>query len=235
MSAENVDQNNNTVKQGLKDTGLDTQYRKLFEQHLNTVRLEQGQPVYSQSETVKKFYYIQDGLLGLYRFVQPNKRILLYKVIPGESLGVTQLLLGNAYPGHLLPLKDSRCLYGTSEDLEDLKSEKSNLIDDLVLKESQSHSQTYDKVVNFLSGNVDERIAMELLDLVEEIGHDTDGGSRIVIPLTRKEISQMVGSSQETVSRVMSEWEREGTIRTKNKKITVSNPDRLYSLIEFES
>lgn len=217
----------------MNSRGFDSgwEYRHRLNDYMETVRLKKGVPIYSHSEIVEEFYFIQEGLVGLYRYIQPNKRILLHKFFPSETVGLTELHLKDSFPGHLLPIKESVALVGTTENLERLKQEEPDLVDKLILHESQSHSRTYDKVVKVLSGNVDERIARELLELAEEIGRDTNQGSQIVIGLSRKDISRMVGCSKETASRVMSDWEQEGTIDTNNKQITISNPDELHSLV----
>lgn len=235
MKSKSSSDESNSGNESVRDTRLRLKHRDKLSGFLETTRLKQGVPIYSYSETVEKFYYLQEGLLGLYRFIPPNKRILLHKILPGETVGVTQILLGDAYPGHLLPIKESVALFGGTDDLEDLTDEHTELINELILEESHSHSRAYDKVVHVLSGNVDERIARELLDLAEEIGRDTNGGSQIVIGLTRKDISRMVGCSKESASRVMSEWERNGTIQTNNQQITISDPATLHSIIERDT
>lgn len=205
--------------------------RDLFGGDPDPFRLEKGVPVFSERDKIEHFYVLKNGLLGLYRFVQPSKRILLQKITPGSTTGATQLLMGRPYPAHLVPIKESIAYRGTKEQLKSFKDRDPEALTQLLLEESEVHCEIYEKIENVLSGNVDERIARELLDLAGEIGRTTDDGDEIVVKLSRKDISQMVGCSHETASRVMSKWEKDGTIKTDHKKITIRSPHRLRSYL----
>lgn len=194
-----------------------------------TCALEPGVPVFSYNETIEKFYLLQNGLIGLYRFIQPNKRILLRKILPGESVGVTQILLDDPYPGHLIPIKESTVLKGDSNELKKIRKKQPGLLNDLILQENQAHGRTYNKLTTLLAGNISERLAEELLELSNQLGRQTDAGLEIDLKLTRKEIARMVGCTPESASRVMSQWEEEGRIQTNQKKITIRQPDELRS------
>lgn len=211
------------------DRKTDWSTEDLFSEKPDTVRLEKGIPIFSERDRIENFYVLKNGLLGLYRFIQPTKRILLHKILPGATTGVTQLLLEHPFPAHLVPIKESIAYKGTKKQLIDLKETNPDLVNQLLLQESEAHCEVYEKIEQVLGGNVDERIARELLDLAEQIGRATEEGDEIIVKLTRKDVSQMVACSHETASRVMSEWEKEGTIQTDHKKITIKNPHKLRS------
>jgi CRP-like cAMP-binding protein len=55
-------------------------------------------------------------------------------------------------------------------------------------------------------------------------------GVEIAFPVTRRLISEMTGSTLHTVSRLLSNWEREQIIRSRRKHINVLDADRLAAL-----
>lgn len=221
--------NKGSLKNPASTNRTDWSTENLFDGEPDTVRLEKGIPVFSERDTIENFYVLKNGLLGLYRFLQPTQRILLHKIPPGASTGVTQLLLGRPFPAHLVPIKESIAYKGTSEQLKQLRKTDPEMVNQLLLEESAAHCEIYEKIGNVLDGNVDERIARELLDLTDKIGRVTEDGDEIVVKLSRKDVSQMVACSHETASRIMSDWETEGTIKTDHKKITITDPDKLRS------
>jgi len=77
------------------------------------------------------------------------------------------------------------------------------------------------------TGKVEQRIAATLLILVQSYGTETEEGMHIEVPLTRQDISEMAGTTVETTIRVMSRWQKEGLVTTRNQNITIVNPDAL--------
>lgn len=76
--------------------------------------------------------------------------------------------------------------------------------------------------------SLEKRIAgflLRCLDLYAE-----EGTRRIPFPLSRREVSDGVGAQVESVIRVMSQWEKEGTISTRAQCIEIARPENLVRL-----
>lgn len=199
---------------------------------IRMVRLDKGAQVYTQGEPVEEFYLLKNGLLGLYKLIPPNKSILIGTVQPGQTIGITQMLLNDGFPAHVRAIKGSILLQGDREDLSKIQESYPNELTKVLLEESVHYSSLYERIQQVLSETVEQKIARELLELAEKIGRDTQKGLKIVIGLTRKEISDMVGCTHESASRVMSQWEKEGTISTHHKNITLLNLSKLRGSIQ---
>ncbi len=76
----------------------------------------------------------------------------------------------------------------------------------------------------FEQESVEKRILHVLVDMVEEFGN--------VIPMTRREIAEMAGTTVETCIRTFSILEEEGLVSTERGKITVINVPGLTERIE---
>jgi CRP/FNR family transcriptional regulator, nitrogen oxide reductase regulator len=48
-----------------------------------------------------------------------------------------------------------------------------------------------------------------------------------VHPLTRQELADLAGTTLFTVSRLMSQWEADGLLRTGRRAVTIADPDGL--------
>jgi len=78
---------------------------------------------------------------------------------------------------------------------------------------------------NIATERVERRIASLLLKLSEKVGMDDGKYRRIDIPLTRQEISEMVGTTVETCIRTMSKFQKMGVIKSSDGRIMVKiNP-----------
>ena len=60
-----------------------------------------------------------------------------------------------------------------------------------------------------------------LFKLSEKVGIEDGGYKKIDFPLTRQEISEMVGTTVETCIRTMSKFQKKGMIRSSNGRISI--------------
>ena len=67
------------------------------------------------------------------------------------------------------------------------------------------------------------RVARTIVDLAEQEGVSTDEGIFVAKRPTQQELASMVGTTRETVSRVLSELNRRGLITMSGRSITLSH------------
>lgn len=89
----------------------------------------------------------------------------------------------------------------------------------------------HDKIDVLSAGSVEARLATLLLKLDAQFGDELDDGTlRIGVPLSRQELADMVSTSFETAVRVLTRWEREGTVATDGDGFTLGDRPRLQAL-----
>ena len=85
---------------------------------------------------------------------------------------------------------------------------------------------------DLLSLDVKSRLAKVLLGLAEQHGQpEPDGGSRITLHLTHRDLAGMVGASRENVSRALGSFRKRGFIDYDSESILLHNPEALGRLI----
>ena len=113
--------------------------------------------------------------------------------------------------------------------------ERSRIFTQRLLK---SLSHQFDVLANFIfiqaQYPVKDRLVYALLMLNEKLknGQATDG--RITdISISRSDLANIVGTSRETVVRLLTEMKEVGIINTKGAKISLLNMDALYDLFHY--
>jgi CRP/FNR family transcriptional regulator len=71
------------------------------------------------------------------------------------------------------------------------------------------------------------RVAGLLIFLAEKYGKKRKDKVILDISLTQQELASMIGSSRETVSRVLGQFESEDLIKTSRKKIIIYKKDKI--------
>ena len=83
--------------------------------------------------------------------------------------------------------------------------------------------------------SVEQRIAYTLLKLSKKLGEQKEVGLLIQIPLSRYDLAAMTGTTMETASRIMSQLQKQGIIRTGRQWVAITNYEKLKILAEIET
>jgi CRP-like cAMP-binding protein len=75
--------------------------------------------------------------------------------------------------------------------------------------------------------DVTGRVAKQLLRLAHQFGSQEDGATRVTHDLTQEELGQLVGSSRETVNKVLSDFSQRGWIRLEGKSVVITDSEGL--------
>lgn len=70
-----------------------------------------------------------------------------------------------------------------------------------------------------------------MLKLAEKLGEPRPEGLLIQMPLSRPELAEMTGTTVETASRVMSQFQKEGLIRTGRQWVALADKLRLSAIV----
>jgi CRP-like cAMP-binding protein len=85
-----------------------------------------------------------------------------------------------------------------------------------------------DEVIeSLLHREVSARLATLLLNLTERFGEENGSGTILSVRLTHQELANMIASTREAVSKVMSEFQREGSIEVQNRRIVLVNKEAI--------
>ena len=77
---------------------------------------------------------------------------------------------------------------------------------------------------------VERRIARTLLRISNQGGEKVEGGIKIDWKLTRQDIAEMSGTTLYSVSRVFSQWDRDGVINSSSTRILIKEYSRLVEI-----
>jgi CRP/FNR family transcriptional regulator, global nitrogen regulator len=88
---------------------------------------------------------------------------------------------------------------------------------------SERLRQSDEVIESLLHREVIARLATLLFNLSERFGEENGTGTTLDVRLTHQELANMIASTREPVSKVMSELQREGSIEIQNRRIVLIN------------
>jgi CRP/FNR family transcriptional regulator len=81
------------------------------------------------------------------------------------------------------------------------------------------------------SMSAEQRLAAFLLSLSRRHQYLGFSGSRFVLRMTREEIGNYLGLTLETVSRLLSRFQREGLVAVQQRDVEIRSTDRLMEMV----
>ncbi len=79
---------------------------------------------------------------------------------------------------------------------------------------------------------VEQRVANALIRLAGQTGVRAEKEAAIVLSFSRQDVAEMTGTTLYTVSRLLSEWERQGIIETGRERIKIMKPHDLVRIAD---
>lgn len=178
-------------------------------------------------------FYIKSGKAKVFCTGDANKETVIQIVTSGDLLGLASSLMGDHYTKSAVTLCDVEAYYiERTKFLEELKISPSINYECLKYLARNLHL-SINKNISYNCCSVRERLAKLLLQL-----KDTGGGDKgrpiIDTPLTRSEMSSMIGVAHETLIRFIKEFKNDGLIEQRGKNIYILNEPELKKRAELD-
>lgn len=200
---------------------------KLFE----TVNYKNNETIFVEGDPSDKFYLVAQGSVKILKHTVVGKDIILEIMSPGDIFGGVAVLDKKPFPASAQAMESTKVIRISRQNLFKIMEEYPILKLEIVKYFSDKLRDAHEMLKNIATERVERRIASLLLKLSEKVGVD-DGDYRIIdFPLTRQEISEMVGTTVETCIRTISKLQKNGMIKSSNGKISI-NVDSLKRYLE---
>ncbi len=218
---------------GLDDSDLQAIAEIVIPRHYT-----KGQLIVLAEEEGSSFFIIGRGEVKVSVMSEDGREVILSILREGEFFGEMAVLNGKPRSATVTATEDSDILLIRRPDFLRLLQEIPQ-ISIKFLQELAGRLRKADRMIESLAlMDVPVRIMRTLLQLADEIGIDTEVGIVIRNRPTHQQLSEMAGTTRETVSRVLKKLERLGYIRSGRnitgsnmKEIVILKPDEMREMI----
>lgn len=153
----------------------------------------------------------------------------------GTLMGHRALLTKKNHSFSAESLGEARVCFVEQKTFLSLLSENPAVAESLLRKMALDLDSVEDRLIDVVEKPVPVRLARLLLSLRDTYGRPSPKGIRISLSLTREEMAEMIGTTQETTIRLLSLFRKKGVVRLDKKSITLLNPEKLTQLIDGSS
>jgi CRP/FNR family transcriptional regulator, global nitrogen regulator len=177
--------------------------------------------IFTPGDADDQLYFLLSGTVRLYKIYGDYKEATTALLKDGGAFGKLNLVEGRWQDVFAEAVTEARVASIQTTALE--RTIKSNPGFALRLFSSLSERlrQSDEVIESLLHREVSTRLATLLLNLGERFGEDDHADVLIGVRLTHQDLANMIASTREAVSKVMSEFQREGVIETRNRRIAI--------------
>ena len=190
-----------------------------------------GAVLFVESQPSSGVFFLSRGLVKLSVCARDGKTLILRVAQPGEALGVGAAVCGRAYEATAETLEPCEISFIRPSDLIRLMSQYNEFAIRMTEHLSHEYNSTCRELRSLmLSESASERLARLLVGWLDTNGLSKHGG-QMKLTMTHEEIAQMIGTSRETVTRLLTDFRKKQLVQRKGSTIVVCNRGALESLI----
>ncbi len=203
----------------------DDEFDKLS--HIFIVRVyRRNQVIFLEEETGNYMYLVLSGKVKVAKSTAGGKETLLAIHRPGDFFGEMSLLDGETSPATVSAIEDSKIISVSAADFHKYLLHNEKVLLQIINVLCARLRQVW-QTQSMSSSTADARIRMGIHQLAEKHGIRDAHGTIIDLKITHQELAEMVGTSRETVTRVLAHLRQKGIIEINQRRITLLNDDAL--------
>jgi CRP-like cAMP-binding protein len=186
---------------------------------------KKGNIILMEEEFGDTLFILNEGSVKITRLSDDGREVILSILGEGDFFGEMSIFDGENRSANVIALEDTSVLILKRGDFLDLL-EKHPKIAIVLLQEMAMRLRRSDQQIEGLSlSDAENRIAMSLLRLAEDLGVIKQGQVVIENLPYQQDIANMAGTSRETVSRMLTLLQRKGYIQKRGRRLTITNYD----------
>jgi CRP/FNR family transcriptional regulator len=195
------------------------------------VEYPRGSNLFMEGDRPQQVFIVISGCVKLSVASPEGKTMIVRIARPGSVLGLSATLASAPYEVTAETIENSRVqAVPVREFLRHLQSDPqaATAATRLMLKEYQAVFNDVRRLA--LPSTVAGRLASLLLEWLRDHVQSGRTERRFIVSLTQEEIAAMAGTSRETVSRVLQQFQRDKLISIKGASVSVLRPEALEQL-----
>ncbi|SRR5215204_1885033 len=193
-----------------------------------------GSVLFMEGQTSQGVYILCQGRIKLSTCSRDGKVIILQIAEPGEVLGLSAVVSGSPYEVTAEVIEPCQISFVRKNDFLRLLQQHTDACLNAARQLSQNYQTAHEQICSLgLSSTVADKLAKLFLGWCGAHGSGTYNGNGTVhlkINYTHEEIAEMIGTSRETVSRLLKNFRERKLISLKGSDLVIHDRRRLESV-----
>jgi len=212
----------NTLFTNLTDKEID-----VFKNVVTTLGRKKKDIIFMEDDECLGLYIVRIGRVKLVRSSRDGREHIIKILLPGDLLGLEVFCDADRYASSAVVMEDTSLCFVKKADFFKVLESAPDVSRKIMMALGRELHQAYEKIGNLGLKNAKEKLAYLLHSLALEYGVGVPEGVRLHLTLSRLEIAEMLGITQETSIRLLKGFKEEGIIDIERKEIVIFSMDKL--------
>jgi len=191
-----------------------------------------GSLLFVEGEMPRGVFILCSGRAKLTTSSTEGKTLIVKIAEPGEVLGASATILGKPYEVSGETIEPAQLNFIKRDDFLKLLGTSGETCLHTAQQLSEKYHSAQREIRSLgLSQTTSEKLAKLFLDWCARDGEITPKGVRLKLLLTHEEIAQMIGTTRETVTRLLSDFKRKKIIEMKGSSVFVLSKSALETMV----
>lgn len=193
-------------------------------------KFKKGEIIISSTVDIDTLLCIKSGLAKCYVILENNKQHIIGISKPFDTISYLLIFLQKEQQFiNMAAIEDTEVCFIPVEEIVQIIHANSNFAIDVISKIVKASNDVIKRFTIINNKNLRGRVAWVLLDFADNIYMK----NIFELPLSRKEIGEMIGMTTENVIRTLSEFRKEKIIKINGKEIEIIEKDRLRMIAQY--
>lgn len=186
-----------------------------------------GRIIFMEGEPGDAFFYVKSGLIKISKLSRDGREHILHILNEGHIFAEITLFSKTVYPATAEVLEEAEIGMIKNEDLEKVIMENPELSLQLIKYLNRRLEEAHMKIRNLALYDTYGRTAQALIKLAEDYGRKSSKGVELDLNISRQELANIVGTTRETVTRVLTAFKKEHSIDIDKNTITIVDLEKV--------
>lgn len=194
------------------------EFRKLTDKRM-VKRYKRREFIYLEGQLPNELYFIRSGSVKTFKTNREGKELMLGLHGPNDFIGFVPLI-ENAQSGEgAVAAEDTELYVIPKEDFLTMLYSKRDVASKFIRLLANSLSNAEERLVELAYNSVRQRVAAALIRIYNQ--YDCVGKSNVRIAISRKDLSNLIGTATESLNRALLDFKDEGLIELKGDGILI--------------
>jgi CRP/FNR family transcriptional regulator len=212
-------------------SGLSDEHLEKIAAIASTLTYDRGEMIFHEGDKGDGFYMVEQGKIKVFKLSVEGKEQILHIYGPGHTFGEVPVFEGKNFPASSMALEKSEILFLPRVKFVDLITRTPGLGMNLLADLSRRLREFTVQIENLSLKEVPARLAAYILTLSKEQKNET----QITLPISKAQLSNLIGTTPETVSRILKKMTDASLIEVQAKIISIHDLAGLVELSESGS
>ena len=188
--------------------------------------------IFNQGDGRVRAHALIDGCVRIAQSGSDGAQVVVRFIVRGEMFGTVALFTDGFYPADADALTDVSEVSWSEADLAGLMERHHQISVNFIRIIGRRLQEAQERMRELATQRVEQRIAHTLLRLSRRAGRVTAEGTTIELPLRRKDIADICGTTLHSASRILTPWEKAGWLTTREQHLTIRDIAKIRRVAE---